>query len=71
MTTQHQSRSDKFLEQANTDQPQEANTSETSSLAPMFVAIRLIGSDGRGVVETIFCEVNHDLTDLYLIQAKE
>jgi hypothetical protein len=70
MTTQPPS-SNKFLEQAKTDQPQEASTSETSSVAPRFVAIRPIGSDGRAVIEKIFCQVNHDFVDIYLIQAKE
>lgn len=70
MTTHHRPRSDKSLHQSITDQPQEANSLEASSLACEFAVKRSVGPDGKAVVEKLFVEINHEVFDIYLVEAK-
>jgi hypothetical protein len=71
MSTHQQPRSDRFLEQPNTDHLQEAKTLETSSSAPRFVAIRSVGSDGKALDEKLFVQINHDFVDIVLCSSRE
>jgi len=70
MTTHRRPRSVKSLHQPITDQPQEANSFETSSLAQEFLVKSSVGPDGKAVVEKLPVEINHDVFDIYLVEAK-
>lgn len=71
MATHHRPRSDKSLLQPATDQLQEANSLEASSVAYEFMVMRYVGPDGRVVVKKLPVEIDHELVDITLAHLKE
>jgi hypothetical protein len=67
MAIHHQPRSDKSLKPPNTYQSQEGTTPETVSSAHKVAVKR---SNAKGVIETVFYEINHNLCDINLVQVK-